>query len=117
MLASRDKYVTKKFQKRLNKRPKFEHAESRNSSMSRVPLASAEAKFRRGGHGSQAMPNNSKWYSMFFSQIGGGFNVELLFGKIDPLPVYGYTHTLGCGDMLTVVLYSAVHHKTNNQTR
>ena len=32
--------------------------------MSRVPLASAEATFRRGGHGSQAMPNNSKWYSI-----------------------------------------------------
>jgi hypothetical protein len=32
--------------------------------MSRIPLASAEVKFRRIGHGSQAMPNNSKWYSI-----------------------------------------------------
>ena len=31
--------------------------------MSRVTQASAELKFRRSGHGSQAMPNNSKWYS------------------------------------------------------
>ena len=36
-------------------------------SMSRVPLASAECKLRRGGHGgSQAMPNNLNWYSMIF---------------------------------------------------
>ena len=27
--------------------------------MSRVALASADVKFRRSGHGSQAMPNNS----------------------------------------------------------
>ena len=55
----------KKKKKRLNKRPKFELAESRNSSMSPISLASAEAKFRRSGHGSQAMPNNSKWYSIW----------------------------------------------------
>ena len=30
------------------------------SHMSRVQLASADVKFRRGGHGSQAMPSNSK---------------------------------------------------------
>ena len=47
--------------------PKFEFAEK--SAMSRIPLASAEVKFRRIGHGSQAMPNNSKWYSSLITII------------------------------------------------
>jgi hypothetical protein len=66
MPASRDMCVTKKFQKWLKKWPKFddfEPAKIRNLFMSHIPLASAEVKFRRIGHGSQAMPNNSKWYS------------------------------------------------------
>ena len=64
----------KEIRKTAEQRPKFEHAESQNWSMSRVPLASAEAKFRRSGHGSQAMPNNSKWYSRFIIDhvIAGG---------------------------------------------
>ena len=38
-LASRDTCVTKKFQKWLNSRPKFRHAEIQNPFMSRIPLA------------------------------------------------------------------------------
>jgi hypothetical protein len=37
--------------------------------MSRVQLASADVKFWRSGHGSQAMPNNSKWYRIRLQQV------------------------------------------------
>ena len=49
--------------------------------MSRVPLASAEVKFRRSGHGSRAMPNNSKWYSMMIVVI-------LIFGIVHIVVTY-----------------------------
>jgi hypothetical protein len=59
-LAGRDMGLP---QKKKNWHAKiFKHAEIPH--MSRVPLASAGAKFQRSGHGSQAMPNNSKWYSI-----------------------------------------------------
>ena len=49
--------VSKKFQKQLNKQLKLKHAESRNSSMSNVPLASAAAKFWCSSHGSRVLVN------------------------------------------------------------
>ena len=77
--------MTKKFQKWLNKWPKSEHAESRNSSMSRVSLASAKAKFRHSGHGSQAMPNNSKWYS---SLIKSHIRVLTVYTRVVASKIY-----------------------------
>ena len=56
--------------------------------MSRVPLASAEAKFRRSGHGSQAMPNNSKWYSttIYFNKIAYLSSLHALSADFRPDP-------------------------------
>ena len=56
--------------------------------MSQVMLASVNIKFQHSGHGSQAMPNNLKWYSINdMSDTGGSIIITDLETAVNAFDV------------------------------